>query len=269
MIKLFDTFLDTLRAGNACAMATVVETKGSTPRKCGAKMLVQADGSISGTVGGGKFEFLVIELARKVMLSNELCLKTFPLHECDDDSFGAICGGEITVLVEPYAMKQRLLIAGAGHCGRALANLALDCGWSVTLFDDRKEIFESPFYRGSAHRMPYITEPDALAQFPFREDDCLVLVSRGHAEDRAALESVLTRNPVPPLAYLGMIGSKRKVSMVMKDMEVKGLPREALEKVYSPIGLDIGSESPMEIAVSIMGEILKVTRGATGTHMRI
>lgn len=250
-------------------MATVIETKGSTPRKCGAKMLIQADGSIHGTVGGGKFECLVIELAREAMRSNELCLKTFPLHECDDDSFGAICGGEITVLVEPYAMKQRLLIAGAGHCGQALAQLARDCGWSVTLFDDRKELFESPFYRDATHRMQYITEPDALAEFPFREDDCLVLVSRGHPEDRAALQSVLSRNPLPKFAYLGMIGSKRKVSMVMKDMEAAGLPGEALEQVYAPIGLDIGSESPMEIAVSIMAEILKVTRGAAGTHMKI
>lgn len=269
MINLLETFLDTLRAGNACAMATVIDTKGSTPRKCGAKMLVQADGSICGTVGGGKFEFLVIELARKAMLSNELCLKTFPLHECDDDSFGAICGGEITVLVEPYAMKQRLLIAGAGHCGQALANLALDCGWAVTVFDDRKEIFETPFYRDAAHRMPYVTEPNALADFPFRDDDCLVLVSRGHAEDRAALAAVLSRQPVPKLAYLGMIGSKRKVHLVIEDMKANCISSEALAQVYAPIGLDIGSESPMEIAISIMGEILKVTRGATGGHMRI
>ncbi len=268
MITLQETFLKTLKAGNACAMATVIQTKGSTPRKCGAKMLVLSDGSIHGTVGGGKFESLVIELARDAMNSNELCIKTFPLHECDDESFGAICGGEITVLVEPYAMKQRLLIAGAGHCGQALAHLALDCGWAVTIFDDRKELFETPFFRDASHHIQYITTPDALAEFPFRDDDCLVLVSRGHPEDRSALQSVLSRNPIPKLAYLGMIGSKRKVALVMKDLEASGLSAEALAQVYAPIGLDIGSESPMEIAIAIMGEILKVTRGATGGHMR-
>lgn len=269
MTLFAEALLETLRAGTPCTVATVLETRGSTPRKPGAKMLIREDGSTEGTVGGGKFEALVIALAKEALENGVLQLKTFPLHECDEESFGAICGGEVTVLVEPYAMKQRLLISGAGHCGRALAALALDCGWPVVVFDDRPELFDTPFYETHAARMRYVKEPDALHTFDLRDDDCVVLVSRGHTEDRAALRSLLTRSPIPQPAYLGMIGSLRKVSMVMEDMEAEGIPKQALNTVYCPIGLDIGSESPTEIAVSIMAEILKVTRGASGGHLRI
>lgn len=268
-ISIIETFLQTLRSGMGCTMVTVLETKGSTPRKPGAKMLIRGDGTFVGTVGGGKFESLVIDLAKEAIESGSLMVKTFPLHESDESSFGAICGGEITVVLEPYAMKQRLLISGAGHCGQALASLALDCGWPVVVFDDRKELFNAPFYQNRANSMSYVTELDALNTFELREDDCVVLVSRGHNEDRAALQSILTRTPTPRLAYLGMIGSLRKVTMVVKDMEEEGISTQALKSIYAPIGLDIGSESPTEIAVSIMAEILKVTRRATGEHMCI
>ncbi len=256
-----------LRAGYPCVVVTVIATKGSTPRKTGAKMLVRGDGSIQGTVGGGKFESLVIEAAVNALESGELETRSFPLHELSDDSFGAICGGEITVLLEPYAIKQRLLISGAGHCGQALAELAIQCGWAVTVFDDRPALFDTPLY--TENHADFNAAPDALRSFEFRPDDCLVLVSKGHPEDRAAVKAVLSRDPVPELAYFGMIGSDRKVSMILKDLEAEGLAAEELKKIYAPIGLNIGSESPAEIAVSIMAEILQVTRGARGGHSRL
>lgn len=107
-----------------------------------------------------------------------------------------------------------------------------------------------------------------LDHFEFINTDCMVLVSKGHPEDRAALKAILSRDPVPQFAYFGMIGSDRKVSMVLKDIEAEGIAKEHLKKVYAPIGLNIGSESPAEIAVSIMAEMLQVTRGARGGHMR-
>ena len=256
-----------LQAGNPCVVVTVIATKGSTPRKNGAKMLIRSDGSLVGTIGGGKYESLVLDAAAECLESGELKVFSFPLHENADNSFGAICGGEITVLLEPHAMKQRLLISGAGHCGQSLAELALGCGWPVVVFDDRQELFETPFY--TTGKISAQSDPDALTTFPFRPDDCLVLVSKGHPEDRAALKAVLDRDPIPELAYFGMIGSDRKVSMVFKDMEAEGYSCETLNKIYAPIGLDIGSESPAEIAISIMAEILQVTRKARGGHMKI
>jgi xanthine dehydrogenase accessory factor len=262
MISLYDNLLEELKAGNPCVVATVVGAKGSTPRKCGAKMLVYANGSTRGTVGGGKFESLVIDQAQTIMDSGELTLKSFPLHEHAEESFGAICGGELTVLLEPHKMTQRLIISGAGHCGQALAALAKTCGWAVVVIDDRAELFESEFYQSAG--MTYITEPHAFQPLDLLETDAIVLISRGHPEDRAALKDLLSRNPSPQLAYLGMVGSRRKVSMVMEDLVAEGVPSEQLEKVYAPLGLDIGSESPAEIAISIMAEIMQVTRGATG-----
>ncbi|VGO17362.1 putative xanthine dehydrogenase subunit A [Pontiella desulfatans] len=267
MSDIYPALLQELRNGTPFVVATVIGTKGSTPREKGAKMLVRSDGSISGTIGGGKFESLVVEAAAQTLATGELETRTFPLHEHDNESFGAICGGEVTVLLEPHAMKQRLLISGAGHCGQALAELALNCGWPVTVFDDREELFDTSFYRDE--RLHLCTEANALDRFAFQRGDCMVLVSKGHPEDRAALRSILNRNPAPRLAYLGMIGSERKVSMVLSSLEEEGFSKSELEKVYAPIGLDIGSESPAEIAVSIMAEILQVTRGARGGHMRL
>ncbi|MEE9367580.1 MAG: XdhC family protein [Pontiella sp.] len=266
---IYEQLLEALNAGSACVMVTVVDSKGSAPRKCGAKMLVYADGSIRGTIGGGKFESLVIDQAQLALVSGEPILKFFPLHECDDESFGAICGGEVTVLLEPHKVKQRLIISGAGHCGQALASLAQTCGWTVLVVDDRAELFESNFYRNEKQAMDYMTDSSAFTTLEFRDTDALVLVSRGHPEDRAALEAVLSRDPIPKLAYFGMIGSRRKVGMVMKDMAELGLPNALLDSVYAPLGLDIGSESPEEIAVSVMAEIMQVTRGAPGGHMRL
>ena len=266
MAEIYRALQEELRRGHACVLVTVIATKGSTPRKKGAKMLVRGDGSLIGTVGGGKFESLVLDPGKETLKSGEFQTRSFPLHELSDESFGAICGGEISVLLEPYAMKQRLLISGAGHCGQALAELALKCEWPVVMFDDRADMFDSPFYREG--RVSIQTDADALDRFEFKNDDCIVLVSKGHPEDRAALKAILSRDPVPQFAYFGMIGSDRKVSMVLKDMESEGVPEEQLKKVYAPIGLNIGAESPAEIAVSIMAEILQVTRGARGGHMR-
>jgi xanthine dehydrogenase accessory factor len=266
MTEFYRALQKELRHGKACVVVTVIATQGSTPRKKGAKMLVRGDGTLVGTVGGGKFESLVLDACNAALKSGEIETRSFPLHELSDESFGAICGGEITVLLEPYAMKQRLLISGAGHCGQALAELALNCEWPVVMFDDRKDLFAAPFYKEG--RVSIQTDADALDRFDFKADDCIVLVSKGHPEDRAALKAILSRDPVPEFAYFGMIGSDRKVSMVLKDMEEEGIPEEQLKKVYAPIGLNIGSESPAEIAVSIMAEILQVTRGARGGHMR-
>ena len=269
MISLYDDLLGELRTGNSCVVVTVVGAQGSTPRKCGAKMLVCSNGSTRGTVGGGKFESLVLEQAQLAMDSGELTMKSFPLHECDEESFGAICGGEVTVLLEPHKMTQRLIISGAGHCGQALASLAKTCGWTVVVVDDRADLFTSEFYQHAASGMTYVTESGAFQTLELRESDAVVLISRGHPEDRAALKEILSRDPVPKLAYLGMVGSRRKVGMVIEGIIAEGIPADLLAEIYAPLGLDIGSETPAEIAVSIMAEILQVTRGATGGHMRI
>ena len=121
-------------------LVTVAATRGSVPREAGAKMLVFGDCRIVGTIGGGKFEALVADEAIAALDGRSPVLRTYPLHEGDEDSFGAICGGEVTVLIEPQHFGEALFLVGAGHCSRALARIAQDCGWHVTVFDDRAEL---------------------------------------------------------------------------------------------------------------------------------
>ena len=263
MSDLLEELLDAKRAGRPCALATVAATKGSVPRHPGAKMIVYEDGSISGTVGGGKFESLVIAAALECLAKKEPLLKTWPLREDQPDSFGAICGGKVTVLIEPQVPAHRLLIVGGGHCARAIAKLAAECGFFVTALEDREDILEKC---ESAHCR--LTDPvqDYIAKSDWDKNDAIVMVSRHYDIDRDALAAALKKGGA---GYLGMIGSRRKVKQVYDQLKADGFSAEQLSGVYAPIGLDIGSDSPAEIAVSIVAEILMILRGKSGQPLKV
>src|SRR5882757_5978123 len=137
---LLAELLDAVRRGERCALVTVAATKGSVPREAGAKAIVYADGRVSGTIGGGKFESLVIVEAQAAITTKQPLLKTFPLHEGSAESFGAICGGEVTVFIEPQNPRESLVIIGAGHCAEAIGRLAMGWGMHVTVLDDREHL---------------------------------------------------------------------------------------------------------------------------------
>jgi xanthine dehydrogenase accessory factor len=239
--------------GDACALVTVVSTRGSTPREAGAKAIVHADGHIAGTIGGGKFESLVVADSLAALAAGTPVLKTYPLHEQSPDSFGAICGGEVTVFIEPQAPKESAVIVGAGHCGRAIARLARECGFHVTILDDRAE----QLAQCDAHVRSTTPAPELFASRAWRNGEALIIVSRNFEIDREALAAALAR---PGPAYIGMIGSKRKIARVFDDLTARGVPAETLAKVHAPIGLDIGADSPAEIAVSVVAQVLQVLR---------
>jgi xanthine dehydrogenase accessory factor len=260
---IFEELLRARQLRTLCALATVAATSGSVPRRAGSKMLVYGDGKTSGTIGGGKFEALVVEDCLKSLASKEPLLKTYPLREDKPDSFGAICGGEVTVMIEPQNMSTALFLVGGGHCSLAVAKLALDCGMHVTALDDRAEQLENfppPVNRIVDDAAKFISQRD------WRDDEALVLVSRNHELDREALDAALR---LKRAGYIGMIGSRRKVLRVFDDLKQRGVSADQLDKIYAPIGLDIGADSPAEIAVSVIAEILKVQRGRKGDHMRV
>lgn len=240
-----------------CVLATVAAVRGSVPRAAGAKALIFSDGRILGTIGGGKFESLAVSDALAALGSREPMLKTYPLHENSEDSFGAICGGEVTVLMEPQLPREAIVIVGAGHCGRALCKLARECGWHVTVLDDRVELLNLC----EAHVKLQSTGPDFIAAHAWRFDEALVLVNRNYVLDREALAAALAH---PGFGYLGMIGSQRKVRMVYDELRQSGVSDEALATVHAPVGLEIGADSPMEIAVSILAEIMGILRSSEG-----
>src|SRR2546423_13266267 len=141
--ELLEELLHARQTRTICALATVAATTGSVPRQTGSKMLVYADGKISGTIGGGKFEALVVEDCLKSQAMKEPLLKTYPLREDRPDSFGAICGGDVTIMIEPQNLSTALYLVGAGHCSLAIAKLALDCGMYVTVVEDRAALVEN------------------------------------------------------------------------------------------------------------------------------
>jgi xanthine dehydrogenase accessory factor len=259
---LLEELLAARRARRPCALVTVAATKGSVPRAAGSKMLVYLDGRTSGTIGGGKFESLVAEEARNCLREKQPFLKKFPLREDEPDSFGAICGGEATVLIEPQLLREAIFIVGAGHCAQAIARLAVECGLFVTVIDDRAEFLaELP---PSVIRLT-VPAPEFIGSRLWEPDEALVLVSRNHELDREALAAALRTKGV---GYVGMIGSRRKVRQVFEQLRKSAVAEEELDRVYAPLGLDIGADAPAEIAVSVLGEILAVLRNASGKNLR-
>ena len=246
------------------AVVTIAATTGSVPRAAGSKMFVYADGRSSGTIGGGKFESLVIADAVAAMREKKPQLKTYPLHEGETDSFGAICGGEVTVFIEPQRTSEGLYLIGAGHCSQAIAKLAAECGLFVTVIDDRDELMTD--LPPAVARVSDSAPADFIASRKWRSDEALVIVSRNHEIDREALRAALAQTGA---GYIGMIGSRRKVRMVFDDMRQRGVPEEKLSRVYAPLGLDIGADSPAEIAVSTVAEILAVLRQRTARPLRL
>ena len=248
----------------ACALVTVVGTRGSVPRAAGSKMLVYADGKVSGTIGGGKFESLVASEAQNQMRERQPMLKTYSLHECAPDSFGAICGGESTVFIEPQVLSEAIFLIGAGHCSLAISKLAVDCGLYVTVLDDRPERLSS--FPPRVVVVGDTTPPEFIRNRQWQPDEALVIVSRNYEIDRDALQAALGAKGT--IGYIGMIGSTRKVQRVFEQLMKSGVSESSLKNVYAPIGLDINADAPAEIAVSVLAEILAVLRKRDAKHLR-
>lgn len=260
---LLEELLAARQARTPCALVTVAATTGSVPRAAGAKMLVYAEGKISGTIGGGKFEALVANEASAALRTKKPVLKTYPLHEGEPESFGAICGGEATVLIEPQSFSEAIYLIGGGHCARAIAKLAVDAGFFVSVIEDRPEFMED-LPTGVA-RLTDMAPPEFIATHSWQSDEALVIVSRNHEIDREALAVAVEQTGA---GYVGMIGSKRKVRLVFEKLRERGVANEKLLRVYAPLGLDIGADSPAEIAISALAEIITVLRHRPGAHMR-
>ncbi len=246
------------------AVVTVAGTTGSVPRAAGSKMLVYADNKTSGTIGGGKFESLVIADALASLREKTPLLRTYPLREGQPDSFGAICGGEVTVFIEPQSVSEAIFLIGGGHCAHAIARLAIECGLFVSVIDDRVELLADLPPRVT--RVSDISPVNFIASHQWQDDEALVIVSRNHEIDREALAAAVEQTGA---GYIGMIGSRRKVHYVFDHLRERGVPAEKLSRVYAPLGLDIGADSPAEIAISTIAEILAVLRHRPATNLRL
>ena len=241
------------------AMATIVSASGSTPRRSTARMLVLPDGSTRGTVGGGKFEALVTDEALGLLReSGSPRLREFSFAPVGEGSFGAVCGGRATVFLEVVEKPPRLVVVGAGHCGRALARVASYTGWEVTVADDREELLDPEAFPPAA-RLVKVSADYSDVPLP-SAGDAVALVSRSHEVDALAVR----RMRGSPASWVGMIGSRGKRKAFFDSLRADGFREDELAALRCPIGLDIAAETPEEIAVAVVAELVAARRGGTG-----
>jgi xanthine dehydrogenase accessory factor len=254
MLEIYQEIAKVIAEGGEIAVATVVSTTGSTPREVGAKMLVRADRSIVGSIGGGSIEAAVINKAIEVIKRGQPQLAHFSLT-AEEGEIGMICGGDTDVFIEPILPPHTLYIFGGGHISLSLAKIGKLVGLRVAVIDDRPEY-------ANAERFPdadSILVEDFSHVFPKLKIDkssYLIIVTRGHKYDELVLEQALKTNA----KYIGMIGSKTKNKTVFSHLLAKGIPQQLLDTVHAPIGLDIFAHTPEEIALSILAEIVRVRR---------
>ncbi len=251
------------RRGRAAALATVIGRGGSAPQIVGAKLLLRDDGGFVGTVGGGAIEKQVLEACRS-------CLRDGRSRRIKANlvrDLGMCCGGSMEVFVEYLQPQVRLFVFGAGHVSQALAPIASSAGFAVHVFDDREELLEHPAFAGVTTDNHDVDELDAALP-DINERDYLLIITRDHRRDADALAGLMVR----PHAYLGMIGSQRKVHQVLRRIRRRAEERgETLDwsRVHAPIGLDLGGRTPGEIAVSAVAELIKHRHGGSGDAMTI
>jgi xanthine dehydrogenase accessory factor len=263
-MDLFEEIVKMRRAGQRGALATIVHTNGSIPSYESSRMLVREDGSLLGTIGGGCVEAEVWAAAKEVMEKEAPRKMVFNLNNEATYDNGLICGGTVEIFVEPILPQPVLYLFGGGHVSMALAKAAAAAGFGVSVIDDR-EAFAN-LQRFPMAQDVFTSFDDAFAKIQPNASSYLVIVTRGHKEDMRVLAWAVRT----AARYVGMIGSKRKVLSVYKALEQEGYRAEELERVFAPLGLDIGALSPEEIAISIVAELIAVRRNAeSASHKKL
>ena len=255
-MSLYEEIVRLQKAGEPCALCTIVKTQGSTPGKERMKMLVRADGSFAGTVGGGCLEAEVLEAALEAMGDERPRTLKFSLNERDYPDSGLLCGGQLEIFVEPIT-EPRLTLFGGGHVSAAITRLARPCGFHVTVVDDR-EAFANPERHPAAHATRAGSFDDLARVIAPAEGQYVIVVTRGHDGDGDVLRALYESGCRP--RWLGMIGSKAKRAQVFAALRAAGVAEDFLERVRTPMGLPIGALSHEEIAVSVLAELIQVRR---------
>lgn len=251
--------LQLIEEGRAFAVATVAEAKGSVPGKQGAKLVFLPDGTQFGTVGGAGLEQKVKGLCRKALEEKKGGLSSFDLMYYKEGALDSLCGGSVQVLVEYMAPVPHLLIAGGGHCGLEIAKLCDQLGYFHSVLDDRAEYASRDRFPGAKRQV------QAMPEEFFEKEDLsgyshVVLVGWSHKIDTDLLFHLVRKFP----GWIGLISSKTKKLEMFRRLKARGIPEADLGRVVAPVGLPIGAETPAEIAVSILGQIIATVRNPEG-----
>ncbi len=246
---------DLIQHNTPCVLCTVIRTSGSVPRHAGAKMLVGADGAmLAGTVGGGEMENRVIEQAKLSLSDGQARLQSYQLANPQAGDPG-VCGGEVEVFIEPLLTSPTLIIFGAGHVGRALTHLAKWSGFHVIVADDRPEQCNPTACPGADEYQPGPMR-ETLGKLSLTPQTYVAMVTRGYPLDVDMLPLLLQTS----VRYIGVIGSQRRWLTAARALREKGIGEADLARIHAPSGLEISAETPEEIAISIMAEIIQARR---------
>lgn len=254
-MDIFDELVRLRRLGQKSALATIVQVNGSIPSFESAKMLVREDGTFVGTIGGGCVEADVWTAAREVMETEKPKHLTFSLGQDAAYDEGLICGGQLNVFVEPVIPQPRAFIFGAGHISKSLSKVAKIAGFETVVVDNREAFANRERFPEADEVYAYEYE-DVFPKLAINSTSYIIIVTRGHRDDMRVLRWAVET----PAKYIAMIGSKRKTISVVHELEREGLRREAFEKIFAPMGFEIGAVTPEEIAVSVVAEMIAMRR---------
>jgi xanthine dehydrogenase accessory factor len=245
------------------ALVTVVGSQGSTPQRPGARMLVYSDGTVSGTIGGGCVEAEMSRRARLAIENGRPSLTSYDLTPEQAGEEGLVCGGRMDVFIEPLEATPGLAILGAGHVARPLCSLAALAGFKVSVLDDREKYATTGRFP-EASRVEVSGFDSAAQTLRLTPRSFVVVVTRGHRGDAAAIASCLAVRP----RFLGLMGSRSKMVHVFTDLIERGFSSEDLACIETPVGVEIGAETPEEIAVSIVARMVAVRRGVPAENIK-
>ncbi len=255
MKNFFEKIAELKKSGELTAFGIVIKIEGSTPRKVGAKMVVLKDGRTVGTLGGGDLEKRVIEEAINAIKQKQPRIASFTL-DIEKGNLDMMCGGKLDVYIEPIFPNEKVVIFGAGHITRSLAPLMKLTGFQVSVVEDSPDLLQKDKFPETEDLV--LTDMEQFARdLPSDPGTYIVLLSRGYSRDKAILCQLIRKD----FKYMGMIGSLRKINTMKGDLQKEGIPEEAFSKLKAPIGLDVGAETPEEIAISIAAEIIAAKKG--------
>ena len=255
MESVFQVMARLEQEGSQFVVCTVIEATGSTPGRTSFRMLVQSDGTQTGTVGGGKLELLATEAAREVLRTGSSRVVTYDLEQEGANSIGMLCGGQVTLFIEYVGFRPPVYVFGGGHIGMQVARFAATVGFDVTVIDDRPEV-ASPARIPEAHHFMTGDFVEIIVRAPFRPQGYHVILTDKHSSDERVLRSLLERGV--DARYIGMIGSRAKILEVYHRLAAAGIAVAELARVHAPIGVDHGGQTAEEIALSIAVELVAV-----------
>lgn len=240
-------------------VATVVEAVGSSPARSGFRMIVDGDG-FEGSVGGGALEYRAVDDARKQLSLRKNALKEYALGD-----IGMTCGGTAKIFYEYMPGGRNFYVFGGGHICKSVCPIAESLGFKVTVVDDRPEVANS---ESQPHAQNVICGDfeEVIEGLAIPDNSYALIVTNKHIHDRDVLEALCKR--AGKFRYIGMIGSRTKVAICLRELSEAGVSDETIENIYTPVGLNIGGDSPAEIAVGIMAEIIAIDHGKEVPHMK-